>query len=135
MSDPDVEAFVYLELDDALEVYGAIIGASAAQAADHLRNRDALAGALARPINYANYENADLALQGAMLAHGIAETQPFIDANKRTALVAMLTFFELNGFTIDATDRELADWIISFSGGVAPAAVADSLRQRLRAIT
>lgn len=70
-----------------------------------------------------------------MLAHGIAETQPFLDANKRTALIAMLTCFELNGFTLEATDRELADWIISFSGGVPPATVADCLRQRLRPIT
>lgn len=67
-----------------------------------------------------------------MLSHGIAETQPFIDGNKRTALVAMLTFLELNGFTVDATDREFADWIISFSSGVAPGIVADTLRKRLR---
>ena len=53
--DPEeVEEFVYLEFDDALEIYGAIIGGSAAQAADHLRSREALAGALARPINYAH---------------------------------------------------------------------------------
>jgi hypothetical protein len=32
-----------------------------------------------------------LALQAAVLAHGIAESQAFIDANKRLALVAMLT--------------------------------------------
>ena len=128
----EVEEFLYLELDDALEIYGAIIASSAAQAADHLRNRDALAGALARPINYAHYENADLALQAAVLAHGIAETQPFVDGNKRTALVAMLTFVELNGFTVDATDSELADWIISFSNEVDAATVADTLRERLQ---
>jgi death-on-curing protein len=56
----------------------------------------ALAGAIARPGTYAHYENADLALQ-AVLAHGIAEGQHFIDGNKRTALVAMLTFLEING--------------------------------------
>jgi death on curing protein len=128
----EVEEFLYLELDDALEIYGAIFGSSAAQATDHLRNREALAGALARPINYAHYENADLALQAAVLAHGIAETQPFIDGNKRTALVATLTFLELNGFTVDATDGELADWIISFSRGVDPAILADTLRERLQ---
>ncbi|MGH2913936.1 MAG: hypothetical protein ACRDMX_03005 [Solirubrobacteraceae bacterium] len=43
----------------------------------------------------------------------------------------MLTFFELNGFTVNATDREFADWIISFSSGVDPATVADTLRTRL----
>ncbi len=122
----EVEESVYLELDDALEIYGAIIGGSPAQAVDHLRSPEVLSGALARPINYARYENADLALQGAVLAHGIAETQPFIDGTKRTALVALLTFLELNGFTVHATDGEVADWIISFSGGVAPGIVADT---------
>ena len=131
--DPEeVEEFVYHELDDALEIYAAIIGGSSVQAVDHLRSRDALAGALGRPINYAHYKQADLALQGAVLAHGIAETQPFLDGNKRTALVAMLTFLELNGFRIEATDRELADWIISFSAGTDPTTVADTLRERLR---
>jgi hypothetical protein len=43
---------VYLSLEDALEIYAAIIGATAAQAADHLRSRDALEGALGRPATY-----------------------------------------------------------------------------------
>jgi death-on-curing family protein len=99
----------YLDVDDALEVFGASIGGTATQAADQLRDRAALAGALARPINYAQYEGADLALQAAMVAHGIAETQPFIDGNKRAALVVMLVFLELNGARVEATDRERAD--------------------------
>ncbi len=70
---------VYLALDDILELYGLIIGSTTTVAADHLRNRDGLEGALARPITYAHYENADLALQAAVLAHGIAEGQLFID--------------------------------------------------------
>ena len=40
------EEAVYLDLDDALEIYAAIIHATAAHAADHLRSRDALHGAL-----------------------------------------------------------------------------------------
>ena len=84
--------FFYLSLEDALEIYAAIIDANADQAADHLRSRDALEGALRRPASHAHYEQADLALQATVLAHGIAETQPFANGNKRTALVAMLTF-------------------------------------------
>ncbi len=122
---------VYLSVDDALEVFGAIIGGTATQAADQLRDRAALAGALARPINYAQYEGADLALQAAIVAHGIAETQPFIDGNKRAALVVMLAFLEINGGRVEATDRELADWIISFSAGASPREVAVAVRQRL----
>ncbi len=71
------DELVYLEFDDALEIYAAIIRATAAQAADHLRSADALQGALGQSQTYAHYEQADLALQAAVLAHGIAETQPF----------------------------------------------------------
>lgn len=126
-----MEEPVYLVLEDVLEMYAAIIGASAAQAADHLRNHDALEGALARPGTYAHYEQADLALQAAVLAHGIAETQPFLDGNKRTALVAMLTFLEVNGCRVRATDPELAEWIIGLSAGTTPEALAEKLRERL----
>jgi death-on-curing protein len=63
------------------------------------------------------YEQADMALQAAVLAHGIAQSQSFIDGNKRTALAAMLVFLELNGYAVGATDREMADWLIDFSRG------------------
>ncbi len=125
---------VYLTLDDVLQLYGLIVGATAAEAADHLRNRDGLESALARPATYAHYEDADLALQAAVLAHGIAEGQLFIDGNKRTALVAMLTFLEINGWRVEATDRELADWILSFSAGAEPEDVARLARSALHSI-
>jgi len=87
---------IYLGFVDALGLYAAIISGTPAQAADQLRDQGALEGALARPRSYADYEDADIALQAAVLAHDIAESQAFIDANKRLALVAMLTFLELN---------------------------------------
>jgi death-on-curing protein len=104
------------------------------EAADHLRNRDGLERALARPATYAHYEDADLALQAAVLAHGIAEGQLFIDANKRTALVAMLTFLEINGSRVEAPDPELADWILGFSAGATPEDVAKLLRSALLSV-
>jgi death-on-curing protein len=125
---------VYLTPEDVLELYGLIVGATAAEAADHLRNRDGLEGALARPATYAHYEDADLALQAAVLAHGIAESQLFIDGNKRTALVAMLTFLEINGFRVEASDPQLADWILSFSAGATPEEIAKLLRSALRSV-
>jgi death on curing protein len=125
---------VYLTLQDVLELHGLIIGATADVAADQLRNRAGLEGAIARPETYAHYQDADLALQAAVLAHGIAEGQQFIDANKRTALIAMLTFLEINGWVVRATDPELADWIISFSSGTPPEQVAELVRSGLHAI-
>ncbi len=83
---------VYIELADALELYAAIIGGTTGQAADQLRDQAGLESALGRPRNYAHYQEADLALQATALAHGIAESQTFIDGNKRLALVSMLIF-------------------------------------------
>lgn len=66
-----------------------------------------------------------------MVAHGIAETRPFHRRQQAAALVVMLTFLESNGVCVEATDRELANWIISFSAGASPREVAMALRQRL----
>lgn len=125
---------VYLELVDALELYAAIVGGTTRQASDQLRDQPGLEGALSRPRSYAAYEDADLALQAAVLAHGIAESQAFIDANKRLALVAMLTFLELNGYRVEAPDPDLADWILSFSSGTTPQQLAPSVRDAMRPI-
>lgn len=130
MAEDDLE-LVYLTLEDALEVHAAIIGGTNEQAASALRSRSALEGALARPATYAHYRAADLALQAAVLAHGIAESQAFLDGNKRLALVAMLTFLEANGYLIDAADPELAAWIIALSGEFTPEQLAETIRQRL----
>ena len=125
---------VYIELADALELYAAIIGGTTGQAADQLRDQPGLESALGRPRNYAHYQEADLALQAAALAHGIAESQTFIDGNKRLALVSMLTFLEVNGYAVNATDPELADWIIGLSAGTTPEELADLIRSRLQAV-
>jgi len=125
---------VYIELADALELYAAIIGGTTAQAAGQLRDRGGLESTLERPRNYARYQEADLALQAAALAHGVAESQTFIDGNKRLALVAMLTFLEVNGYAVDATDPELADWIVGLSASMTPEELAGLIRSRLQAV-
>lgn len=125
---------VYLTLMDVLELYALIIDATATEAADQLRNRAGLESALARPETYAHYQDADLALQAAVLAHGIAEGQQFIDGNKRTALIAMLAFLEINGWRVEASDPELAEWILSFSAGTTPETVAQLLTSAMRGI-
>lgn len=127
----DDSALVYLEAEDILEFYAAIIGGSVRQARDQLRDLAGLEGALARPATHLHYETADLALQAAVLAHGIAERQAFLDGNKRTALVAMLAFLEINGYRVDASDPELAGWILSLSAGASPAELAKRIRGAL----
>ncbi|MCZ7590207.1 MAG: type II toxin-antitoxin system death-on-curing family toxin [Gaiella sp.] len=130
MAEDDLE-LAYLTLEDALELYAAIIDGTAEHAALLLRSRPALEGALGRPASYAHYQNADLALQAALLAHGIAESQAFLDGNKRLALVAMLTFLEANGHRVEATDPKLAAWIIDLSADLTPKQLAKTIRPRL----
>jgi death-on-curing protein len=125
---------VYVTLADVLELHALIIRADASEAADQLRNRAGLESAIARPETYAHYQDADLALQAAVLAHGIAEGQQFIDGNKRTALIVMLTFLEINGWRLEASDPELADWILSFSRGTTPEAVSEFVNAAMRRI-
>lgn len=135
MPEPTAGEPLYLDLEDALELYAAIIDATTATATDHLRNRAGLESALARPAQHAHYEDADLALQAAVLAHGIAEGQPFIDGNKRLALVSMLTFLEINGYRVQASDPELADWILDLAAGTTPKELASRIRAALKPIT
>jgi death-on-curing protein len=70
-----------------------------------------------------------------VLAHGIAEGQTFIDGNKRLALLATLTFLELNGYYVEAPETELANWILGLSTGTTPEQLARSLRDSMRPAT
>src|SRR3712207_3825121 len=92
--------FLYLEVEDIIAIYAEIFGCTDQEAMDQLRSRPGIEGALHRPRMYAHYQQADLALQAAALAHGLAEGQCFIEGNKRVALVAMRTFLLLNGYEL-----------------------------------
>jgi death-on-curing protein len=95
-----------------------------------LRDQGLLASALARPQNLLAYAQPrpDLTALAAAYAYGIARDHPFVDGNKRTALVAARTFLLVNGANLEAsqnekyltflqlaqgtlTEEQLADWI------------------------
>ena len=88
-----------------------------------------------RPQHAAYYANADLAEQAASLLWGIAQNQPFIDGNKRTALVVTLTFLELNGYVVELTEDELFELMYQVAAHLDVAEVAARLRPRLQPVT
>jgi death on curing protein len=53
----------------------------------------------------------------AAYAYHIAENQPFVDGNKRTALNAALVFLGLNGWDIEDPRERLYDAMIGLSAG------------------
>ncbi len=120
---------LYLEIEDVLVLYGAVFSCTEQEAADQLRSREGLESALSRPLMYAHYQAADLALQAAVLAHGIAEGQPFIEGNKRTAALACIAFLEENGYQLTASQADLATWILDLSRG----GPIEELGERIRA--
>jgi death-on-curing protein len=125
----DEDAFFYLDIENVIDLYAEFIGCTEQEAADQIRNRSGLESALARPRTYAYYQNADLSLQAAALAHGIAEGQHFIDANKRMASITMRAFLFFNGYQITASQQERAAWILRLSAG----GTVEELATRIRA--
>jgi death on curing protein len=73
-----------------------------------IRDEGLLRSALARPQNLLAYGDPppDLASLAAAYAHGIARNHPFVDGNKRTALVVARLFLLLNGVNLVATQEE-----------------------------
>src|SRR2546423_14626820 len=82
-----------------------------------LRDRGLLESALARPLNLYSYGEASLAKLAAAYAFGIARNHPFVDGNKRTALVAAEGFLGLNGFDLTADDVDAVRMFLCVAAG------------------
>jgi death on curing protein len=71
-------------------------------------------------LSTTEWREGGCAIRAAILAHGIAQSQSFIDGNKRTALIATATFLGLNGWVLRVTDDDLAAHVIAFAAGADP---------------
>lgn len=89
--------------------------------ASGLRDRLLLLSALARPHNIAAYSSPDLADLAAAYAMGIARNHPFVDGNKRTAIVvAAGAFLSSNGYQLTATNEDLVRTMLAVADGSIP---------------
>ncbi len=85
---------------DQLDAYGGIHG---------IRDQSLLESAVMTPQASfgGEYLHQDLFEMAAAYAFHIAENPPFLDGNKRTALVAALVFLDFNGFVVLDPERKL----------------------------
>ena len=100
-----------------------------------VRDEGLLSSALARPQNLFAYgePTPDLASLAAAYAYGIARNHPFIDGNKRTALVAARTFLLLNAVDLDATqDDKVLTFLALAEGAISEEELADWIRKRTK---
>ena len=83
-----------------------------------LRDENALESALARPKQKWHYATVrDIAVLGAAYAFGLVRNHPYRDGNKRIGFLAMITFLELNGQELDATDAEVVAGMSALADG------------------
>jgi death on curing protein len=83
-----------------------------------LRDPGLLSSALARPKNRRAYGKSpsifDLA---AVYGTGVVRNHPFIDGNKRVALMVIYAFLEMNGYRLEAPEAEAAGIILALAAG------------------
>jgi death-on-curing protein len=77
-----------------------------------LRDAGLLESAGLRPKTAYEYGTSDLAELAAKLAFGLISNYAFFDGNKRTALLASLTFLRLNGKKFTASESEIVALLV-----------------------
>jgi len=82
-----------------------------------IRDEGLLDSALQRPPNKLAYGSPDLSELAAAYAYGIARNHPFIDGNKRTALVTSFTFLFVNGFRMATSQEQNAKQFLALAEG------------------
>lgn len=107
----------FLSLEDVLEIhsdqikrYGGRMG---------IRDQNLLLSAIAQPPSqfHGQYLHKFLHDKAAAYLFHICQNHPFIDGNKRVALVSMLVFLDLNGESINYEEEALEDLTISVATG------------------
>lgn len=102
------EELVLLIHRDHLQMFGGSEG---------IRDHALLDSALNRPIQKANFSDPTVFDLAAAYCFGIARNHPFVDGNKRTALMVAYTFLGLNGFDLVASQEDAYRTILSLAAG------------------
>jgi len=121
---------VFLALDEVLAIHRDQIGHYGGLGG--IRDMNLLASALGTPT--ASYGGEFLhtdryEMAAAYLFH-IARNHPFIDGNKRTALMVAIVFLGLNGRALEADPDQLFDRVLGVAeGGISKSEIANFFRE------
>jgi death-on-curing protein len=110
-----VSGWVWVEVRDALAIHDAQLTEHGG--ASGVRDQGLLESALARPQNLAAHGEPDNAALAAAYGFGIARNHPFVDGNKRTALVVLEFFLALNGMLLTADDVDCVVTMLALADG------------------
>ena len=96
--------------EQLIDLYGGTLG---------LRDEGLLDSALEQPkaMFGGSYLHDSLAKMAAAYGFHLCKNHPFIDGNKRIALVAVDTFLQKNGYEISASEKDVYEVMIKLSAG------------------
>lgn len=94
---------------------------SATGGTDGVRDFGLLSSALNAPFQ--QFDNADLfptiQQKAARLGYGLIKNHAFVDGNKRIGVHTMLVFLEINGISLEYTQKELYTTVLDVASGKA----------------
>lgn len=107
---------IYLDADDLIHIARRVIGESVV-----FRDLGLLSAAAARPQSTVDGEDAypDLVTKCAALVQSVVNNHALVDGNKRLGLAAVITYLGINGVTLNASNDEAYDLIMSIADGSA----------------
>lgn len=96
--------------DEQIAVFGGSSG---------IRDHGLLESALARPRNIFVYDvkNASVSRLAAAYGFALSSNHPFIDGNKRTALVVVYAFLNRNGVSLNANELDAYHVFLDLAAG------------------
>ncbi len=121
----------YLTAEQVLFIHARLIDETGGS--HGVRDLGLLESAVARP--QATFDGKellrDLFLKAAALMQALIQNHPFVDGNKRTGIVAAGLFLQLNGYILQAENRELELFTLkAATSKTSLAEIADWLRKK-----
>jgi death on curing protein len=108
---------IWMEMADAVIFHDMELSAHGGSTG--LRDSGMLESAIMRPRNLWAYADTPplLTRLAAAYAFGISANHPFVDGNKRTALVVSFAFLDTNGIAVTASQEDAYDTILALAAG------------------
>ena len=120
----------FLTLDEILAIHADVITRYGGSSG--LRDRHGLVSALGMPAATFDgaYLHGDVFEMAAAYMFHLARNHPFVDGNKRTALMTTIVFLGMNGQSLEAEPDELTELVVDLAAGeLAKSDVAVFLRR------
>ncbi|MDP2390700.1 MAG: type II toxin-antitoxin system death-on-curing family toxin [Acidobacteriota bacterium] len=106
---------LWLDRDDCLGIHEMMLSQHGGLSG--VRDEGLLLSAIAKPQNHFAYGSRSLTEMAAAYAAGIVLNHPFLDGNKRTGFMVAVTFLELNGLELTASEEAAVQNTVDLASG------------------